>query len=275
MTTTSVGFDHDIPVILLNGRKIPSPITAYVGPRYLDAFRQAGIQLYTFYGPGIWWIGPDRYDFSSIDSFLSDYTSRIPGGYFMPRIDLSQQGHPWWGELHPDEMNLMLDIESGEVSNQYDHHPRTLHYLGHEVNLETTNLHSFYSLAWREEAGRAVSALVAHCEAQSYAEQIWAGTCVMDYFASGFTGTNIHSRASPITPPRRSRVSTSGCKQPTREILAFWPTHGVALSILRASRSPLQPNGCAPRTATFWTPSWTVPQPTTTNLSPTRWLIVS
>ena len=36
------------------------------------------------------------------------------------------------------------------------------------------NLHSFHSLVWREEAGRAVAALIEHCEAQPYAGRIWA-----------------------------------------------------------------------------------------------------
>lgn len=107
---------------------------------------------------------------------MADYTARIPGGYFMPRIGLATQGAPWWGEAHPDEMNVLRSEATGEVVDQTQMPPdaRILHTLGHEVALQGINLHSFHSEVWRREAGEAVAALVAHCEAQPYAGRIWA-----------------------------------------------------------------------------------------------------
>jgi len=172
MTATIIQNYHGVPTLFLDGRKV-APITAYVGPRFLTTFQEAGIQLYTFNTPGIWWIGPGQYDFSVIDAFLEDYIARNPDRYFMPRIDLSQQGFPWWGVAYPDEMNILRDIITGEVRDQLELNPEAISYLGHEVHLDGLNLHSFHSLAWREEAGQAVAALVNHCEAAPYAERIW------------------------------------------------------------------------------------------------------
>jgi hypothetical protein len=185
MTTTRVERHNGLPAIFLNDRPI-SPITAYVGPRYVGTFSEAGVQLYTFNVRGAWWLGPGQYDFGVIDAYVSDYVTRIPDGYFMPRIDLARQGHLWWGELHPDEMNVLCSIETGEVISQHEADPRVPPYLGHEVHLEQLNLHSFHSTAWRAEAAQAVRDLVAHCEAQPYAERIWAWHLCAGLFCEWF-----------------------------------------------------------------------------------------
>jgi len=173
MITSKVALHQGLPTLFVNDEPIV-PVAAYVGPHHTGTFSQAGIRLYTFSVRGTWWLGPGQYDFSAIDAFIADYVSRIPEGYFMPRIDLARQGHPWWGELHPEEMTVLKSIETGEVISPYDHDPRVVGYLGHEVHLEELNLHSFHSEVWRQEAAQAVYDLIAHCEAQPYAERIWA-----------------------------------------------------------------------------------------------------
>ncbi|RPJ46180.1 MAG: hypothetical protein EHM21_08860, partial [Chloroflexi bacterium] len=174
MTTTELRRHQGIPTLFFNGHPIPTPIAAYVGPCYTSTFHQAGIQLYTFYIYGTWWLGPGQYDFAPVDNFLRDYLAKIPNGYFMPRIDLSAQGYPWWGQAHPEEMNILLDIETGQPVDQTIPNPKAVPYLGHEVNLAGLNLHSFHSKVWRKEAGEAVAALVAHVEAGPSADRIWA-----------------------------------------------------------------------------------------------------
>jgi hypothetical protein len=174
MTTSDLRIFHGVPAIFLDGHPISAPIAAYVGPQHTGTFQQAGVQLYTFYIAGKWWLGPGQYNFALIDNFLQDYLAKIPAGYFMPRIDLSQQGYPWWGQAHPEEMNLLLDLQTGQPIDQTIPNPKALPYLGHEVNLAGLNLHSYHSEVWRKEAGEAVAALVAHCEAGAYADRIWA-----------------------------------------------------------------------------------------------------
>ncbi len=168
MTTTHIGMNGGVPAIVLDGAPV-APITAYVGPRYTDTFHQAGVQLYTFTVRAQWWLGIGQYDFAPIDAFLADYVARIPNGYFMPRIDLASQGNPWWGA-----MNVLRSAETGEVLDQLAPDPRVVGVLGHELHLERLNLHSFHSTVWREEAAQAVFDLVTHCEAQPYAERLWA-----------------------------------------------------------------------------------------------------
>jgi hypothetical protein len=174
MTISYIRSHNGVPTIYLDDRRVSAPVTAYAGPRYTDSFRQAGIDLYTFYVPGTWWVGPGQYDFAPIDLYLQNYIDKVSGGYFMPRIDLSGQGFPWWGKLHPGEMNILRSIRSGEICDQLVPNPRALPYLGHDVNLDGLNLHSFHSKIWREEAGNAVAALISHCEAAAYADKIWA-----------------------------------------------------------------------------------------------------
>ncbi len=173
MTQTTIHNHKGIPTIFLDGEPRP-PIIAYVGPDYVGTFVDAGVEFYTFTVPGRWCVGPGRYDFSAVDAFLQTYVNRIPGRYFMPRIYLGRQGFPWWGEAHPDEMIVLRDIASGEQCDPRTSDPEAVHYLGHEVRLDKLNLHSFHSEVWRREAAQAVSALVAHCEAAPYADQIWA-----------------------------------------------------------------------------------------------------
>lgn len=173
MPTTAVHDFRGRPAIWIDGQPRP-PVIAYVGPDHAGAFLQAGIELYTFYVPGEWWLGPERYDFSGIQRFIGDYIGKIPGGYFMPRIDLARQGVPWWSQAHPDEMVQVRGVAAGEPRPITEASTRAADYLGHDIRLEGLNLHSFHSHIWRAEAGRAAAALVAFCEAQPYAERIWA-----------------------------------------------------------------------------------------------------
>ncbi len=173
MTTSEIQSVGGQPVILLNQKPV-NPTTAYVGPQYVDTFLKAGIRLFTFSVSADWWIGREEYAFDEVDSFIKDYVARIPGAFFMPRINLASQGYPWWGKEHPDEMDLLLDIKTGKFRDPLLPNPLAVPYLGHEVNLQGINLHSFHSSIWREQAGQAVTAIITHCEAMDYADKIWA-----------------------------------------------------------------------------------------------------
>ena len=173
MTTSSVRSYRSIPQLFFNDELIP-PIAAYGGPRYLDTFHDTDVHLYSVYARAVWWVGPDTYDFDQFDAVMEHFLSLVPDGYLMPRVDLKFQGFPWWGEQHPGEMNVLLDLESGEPRDQLANDPEVLGVLGHPVNLEKVTLHSFHSQVWRRDIGKALEALVEHCERSSYADRIWA-----------------------------------------------------------------------------------------------------
>ena len=170
MTTTQVRLHDGIPSLYLDDRRIP-PIMAFAASNLTGTFHQAGIVLYTYGVPGNWWVGPDQYDFSAVDEWIKEYVAHIPNGFFMPRV--FPQVSAWWGESHPAEMSVLLNIEDGRRLEMLTSNPKAPRYLGHEIVLDGTNLHSFHSPVWRQEAARAIAALVAHCEAQPYADKVW------------------------------------------------------------------------------------------------------
>jgi hypothetical protein len=161
------------PSLYINGQLVPA-VSAFVTPEHVDRFKQAGMKLYTIWFYIDWWIGPDEYDFSEFDRRLGDYCAAIPDGYLMPRIDLAPRGFPWWGEQNPDEMVVMRSIATGEVMDPSESDPRGEEHLHHGVHLKNLNLHSFHSLKWREDVGRAIAAMVKHVDQQPYGDQIWA-----------------------------------------------------------------------------------------------------
>ena len=173
MTTSRIQTVAGLPALFVDGQRI-SPIAAYVNIGHVERFQQAEIDLYTFTVRRNWWLGPNQYDFTGVDEYLEAYTGLLRRGWFMPRIYLATEGAGWWGEQHPHEMNVLRSMETGATRDQDEDDPRVPHYLGHGVRLGQLNTHSFHSIVWRQEAAAAVRALVAHCEAQPYADRIFA-----------------------------------------------------------------------------------------------------
>ncbi len=173
MTSSAVSPYHGLPCLHINGQPIAA-VAAYVKPAHIARFRQAGVNLYTALFSAQWWLGADEYDFSALDQQFSEYCAAIPGGYLMPRIDFAPAGFPWWGQANPDEMVVMRSIATGEKLDPAVSDPRGEEHLHHGVHLQKLNLHSFHSLKWREDAGRAIAALVRFTETRPYADQIWA-----------------------------------------------------------------------------------------------------
>ncbi|MEN6478549.1 MAG: beta-galactosidase [Anaerolineales bacterium] len=172
MTTACVQTIAGLPALVIDGQRI-APIAAYVNLGHVERFQQAEIDLYTFTVRCPWWVGPGQYEFAAVDAYLADYVSRLRRGWLMPRIYLATEGAGWWGALHPTEQNVLRSLETGAVADQDEDDPRVPAYLGHGVRLGQLNTHSFHSALWRAEAAAAVRALVAHCEAQPYAERIF------------------------------------------------------------------------------------------------------
>ncbi len=65
MTISKVQVIKDQPVVTINDCPVVST-TAYVGPRYVDTFLEAGFKLFTFSVPGYWWVELGEYAFTSL-----------------------------------------------------------------------------------------------------------------------------------------------------------------------------------------------------------------
>jgi hypothetical protein len=161
------------PALFINGHLEPA-VAAYVKPEHIERFKQAGLRLFTSLFTLKWWMGPDTYDFREFDAQVSAYAAAIPDGFLMPRIDFAPAGYPWWGQANASEMVVLRNITTGEVMDPSESDPRGEEHLHHGVHLKQLNLHSFHSLKWREDASRAIAALVHHAETQAYADRIWS-----------------------------------------------------------------------------------------------------
>ena len=172
MTSSSIRPFKGNPCLFINGQPIP-PVSAYVKPEHIDRFKQASVTPFTSLFSIQWWIGPDSYDFSELVAQVSEYADHIRNGYLMPRIDFAPAGYPWWGQANPTEMVVLRNIETGETMDPAESDPRGEEHLHHGVYLKGLNLHSFHSVKWREDANRAIAALIRHAESQPYADRIW------------------------------------------------------------------------------------------------------
>ena len=124
MTSSAILPYKGNPCLHINGRPVP-PVSAFVKPNHIERFKQAGVTLFTslFWNVN-WWIGPDTYDFSLLDEQFTQYTSAIPNGYLMPRIDLATAGYPWWGQANPDDIVVLRNLRTGEVMDPTESDPR-------------------------------------------------------------------------------------------------------------------------------------------------------
>lgn len=138
--------------------------------RIFSAFRQAGVRFASFgaYAPdhGInhlaglfpmtehFWVGEDQYDFSRVDKDLEKICPNGNEMYVFPRVYLDTPS--WWNEKYPDEL-CRDDMGEGLYE-------------------------SFASEKWREDASRALCALMDHINASRWRD------CVVGYhIAAGST----------------------------------------------------------------------------------------
>ncbi|MBR4124875.1 MAG: beta-galactosidase, partial [Victivallales bacterium] len=140
------------PRVLLNGnpfymvslciehREIPTGQEGEDSPFNVICTRAGG-----FMGDrSLWWVGPDEYDFSAVDRQLSFCAERYPNAW----LGLYVWCHPgkWYAEMFPERLAVQDD---GNVV---------------EPRLAAGCPVAFSNEEYRQDAERAVRALVAHCE---------------------------------------------------------------------------------------------------------------
>ena len=136
------------PVSMLNGKpfyfnmltfhhfNVPNGVE---GPN--SPFNVAIIRVGGYGDSGRWWVGPDQYDFTTVDANLSMLVKRFPDS--MLALHIWCHPDPWYERTYPER-----------ISHQED--GKTVAYYMATV--------SFSNPDYQADARRAVAALVAHCE---------------------------------------------------------------------------------------------------------------
>jgi hypothetical protein len=88
----------------------------FVQPRYAKDFAGSGLHIHN---PNFhvvnWWLGPGKYDFDAVDSYLNAFLEGDPDVLFIPRLPMGYAEAAWWRDVYPDAVSVTRSIETGEV----------------------------------------------------------------------------------------------------------------------------------------------------------------
>ena len=150
---------NGVPALFVNGE--PSSCHwCYCSPEYADQFVLAGIRIFTFSLPGYmhkdkWWLGPDKYDFSSIYRRLDAFKKVAPDAMFVPRIHTGYAESQWFADMFPEECNLAVRFDNGQPHTEYRH------------RMVGKPQHSMASKKWREMSSIALKKFISEVENHS------------------------------------------------------------------------------------------------------------
>lgn len=158
------------PVLFLDG----APTTeswCYAWPNAIRDFLAAGLRICQFHvASPSWWTGPDRYDFSRIETQINEFLSASPRVLLVPRVCFGFLGEEWWADAHPDELSVGLTLE-GKPVRYADVGPKGARCW-----------QSAGSERWTRDASKAITAFVRHFESRNGGQiigyQIGAGISV-------------------------------------------------------------------------------------------------
>lgn len=153
------------PTIVVNGEPLDGMAWASYQPTpsvFAD-FAAAGVRLFsimgtpTAHGYGLsvdTWLAPDVYDYSQLDERIAMVLNEQPEALIFPRLYLAAPA--WWLDEHPDARVLYDPGDGNPVP----------------FELNGKGVPSWSSPAWREAACDALRRLIAHVEAQPYADKV-------------------------------------------------------------------------------------------------------
>jgi len=109
----------------------------------MQSFSDHGVKLFTYGIPmGTWWRAPGEYELSGVEESLGNMVAAVPDALALLRVELNPP--EWWLKQHPDEQMRLQSREGREWTAPWA---------------------SMSSSLWRQEAGEALGAFVAHLSA--------------------------------------------------------------------------------------------------------------
>jgi beta-galactosidase len=154
------------PQFAIDGKPYAKPVFETYVPetRFLRHFAEAGTDVFSFstnLGDGFsapTWIGPDRWDFSTLDQVARRVLEANPRGRLLPRIYLTAPR--WWVDANPEECQVLA---SG--SRTY----RT----GAGHGRDGKAFPSIVSAKWRQETAAALGHLIGHMGESDYGAHLF------------------------------------------------------------------------------------------------------
>jgi beta-galactosidase len=181
------------PRLYLNRKEI-YPFMASCTELYptIHNFEAAGIRMiHPIVGLLPQWLGPGRYDWSTVDTYLGRLLELYPEAFFLPRIHLNTPD--WWKDAHPDEL-IRYGLETPE--DRYDivrkrNLPLSEGGFYYRSNQELREA-SFASEEWRSDTAEMLRAFLVHMESSALVSRIigyhptWGTTSEWNYFGEDF-----------------------------------------------------------------------------------------
>ena len=172
------------PTFFLDGAPFTSPVfeTYVPEPRYFRQLAGVGCRVFSFstnlslgFRPATW-LGPDRWDFSDLDTLAHRVLDARPDGLIMPRILLETPD--WWLQQHPEEVQVLDD-------------GRRVYHPGSESR-SGRSFPSIASLLWRRDMAAGLQHLIDHLQRSDYAAHLF-GYMITGMMTEEWYHWSIHS----------------------------------------------------------------------------------